>query len=272
MRKTIFITGTSSGIGKATAHYFLSKGWQVAATMRKPEKVTDLPESNVLKKYQLDVQNEEEIQQAIAAAIEDFGKIDVVLNNAGYGVLGPMEYATSAQYDQQFDVNVKGVFNVTKHLLPHFRKNKRGRILNVSSMGGRTTFPFFSLYCATKFAVEGLSESLNYELNEHGIDVKLIEPGGVQTDFTGRSMVWLEGDIQDYEASIQKIKHAMENATTREIPSTPEAVAKVIYEAATTSSSKMRFVVGRDAKTMLAMRKLLGVKRTMKIVRGFYKM
>ncbi|MEN9444063.1 MAG: hypothetical protein RIS47_953, partial [Bacteroidota bacterium] len=160
MRKTILITGASSGIGRACAIYFQQQGWQVAATMRQPEKETELTRLANVKLYQLDVQDTMSINTAIAQAIKDFGIINVVLNNAGYGARGAFEASTREQFVRQFDVNVFGIMSVTQALLPHFRENKTGIIINISSILGRTSFPFYSLYHASKWAVEGFTEGL----------------------------------------------------------------------------------------------------------------
>ncbi|MEO1436911.1 MAG: SDR family NAD(P)-dependent oxidoreductase, partial [Bacteroidota bacterium] len=150
MSKNIFITGSSSGIGKATAKYFAEKGWGVAATMRRPEAEKDLNEIDNVKLYKLDVTDEATIERAVRKSIDHFGKIDVVLNNAGYGTAGPFEAATQKQIKRQFDTNLFGLMDVTRAFLPHFREHKDGLYMNVSSIGGLVTFPTFSLYHSTK--------------------------------------------------------------------------------------------------------------------------
>ncbi len=144
--KTIVITGASSGIGKATARYFAEQGWQVAATMRKPENETELNQIENVSVYQLDVTDNDSIANAAQQIISDFGSVDVVLNNAGYGLIGPFEAASNEQIRQQFDTNVFGLMEVTRAFLPHFRANQAGLFLNVSSIGGRITYPLNSLY------------------------------------------------------------------------------------------------------------------------------
>lgn len=271
MSKTIFITGASSGIGKETATFFANKGWNVAATMRNPQQNRELKETANLKFFTLDVTDAGSIQKAINEAIATFGKIDVLLNNAGYGMAGVMEYASQESIRHQFDVNVFGLFEVTKYMLPHFRQQRSGRIINISSMGGRVAFPLFTYYHATKYAVEGYSESLNYELNPLGIDVKLIEPGGVQTEFAGRSMNFVEGDDPDYNAIQSKLLKALKGEDAA-FPSQPMDVAKMIFKVATTKSKKMRYLVGRDAKMMIGMNKLLGTGNFQKMVKRYYKL
>ena len=164
MEKTILITGSSSGIGKATAQYFHKKGWNVVATMRKPDAETDLVGLDRVLVTRLDVTEQSTIDEAVKRAIDKFGKIDVLLNNAGYGAYGTLEAFPMDRVRRQFETNVLGLLAVTKAVLPHMRAAKSGTIINVSSIGGKMTFPLGTLYHGTKFAVEGLSESLHYEL------------------------------------------------------------------------------------------------------------
>src|SRR6186713_301692 len=187
MNKTIFITGTSSGLGRSTAKLFQANGWNVIATMRNPEKESELTQLEHTLVTRLDVQDPQSIQSAVAAGLARFGRIDALINNAGYGAYGPLEATPPEKIRRQFDVNVLGLLATTQALLPHFRANRSGIIVNISSIGGRMTFPLGTLYHATKFAVEGLSEALHYELAAFGVRVKVIEPGGIKTDFSGRS-------------------------------------------------------------------------------------
>jgi NAD(P)-dependent dehydrogenase (short-subunit alcohol dehydrogenase family) len=258
--KTIVITGSSSGIGKATAKYFAEQGWRVAATMRKPEKETELTGLENVSLYQLDVTDEASITNATQQILADFGTVDVVLNNAGYAVTGPFEAATPEQVQHQFDVNVFGLMRVTRAFLPHFRANGAGLFLNVSSMGGLITFPLMSLYHGTKWAVDGFSESLSYELGELGIQVKIIEPGGVNTDFSGRSRVSASQEgLTDYDeiaAKMTKAVAARRNATSGR--STAEQLAEAIFEAATDGKNQLRYLVGADAEQLVGLRKAQG--------------
>ena len=246
-QKTIFITGASSGIGKATAEYFEKKGWNVAATMRNTSDA--LTESETLKKFELDVQSKDSIAKAVADSITAFGKIDVVLNNAGYGTAGVLESATDEQIRRQFDVNFFGLVDVIRAFLPHFRENKEGLFLNVSSIGGLITLPMFSAYHATKWAVEGLTESLQYELNPLGIELKLIEPGGVKTDFAGRSLDMFQNETdKHYQSTITRMMKNFEGTERFESYSTPEQMAEGIFGAATDGKKQLRYVLGNDAK------------------------
>ena len=182
MTPTILITGASSGIGRAAAKRFQSAGWQVIATMRTPQHERELNTLDRVLVERLDVLDLASIDSAVAAGLARFGRIDVLLNNAGYGAYGPLEATPIEKIRRQFDVNVLGVLATTKAVLPHMRAQGSGTVLNISSIGGKMTFPLGSLYHGTKFAVEGLSESLHYELLPLGIRVKVIEPGMVKTD------------------------------------------------------------------------------------------
>ncbi|MDJ0757515.1 MAG: SDR family oxidoreductase [Ardenticatenaceae bacterium] len=259
--QSIVITGASSGIGKATAKQFAEQGWQVAATMRKPQNETELNQIDHIKLYQLDVTDQASIDNAAAQILNDFERVDVVLNNAGYGLAGPFETSSADRIRRQFDTNVFGLMEVTRAFLPHFRANKAGLFMNVSSIGGRITYPLISLYHATKWAVEGFSESLSYELGELGIQVKLIEPGGVATDFGGRSMDIAtpanpEAYAGDYNDMLVKFQAAM--SAPRTGGSTAEQMAEWIFEAATDGKNQLRYLLGEDANQIYAMREQAG--------------
>lgn len=221
---------------------------------------------------QLDVTDNASITKAIQYGIEKYGSIDVLVNNAGYGACGPLEGASEEKMQHQFDVNVFGVIRMTKAILPHFRKQRSGRIINISSMAGRIALPLGSLYHSSKYAVEGLSESLNFELQPLRIDVKLVEPGAVKTDFYGRSLDFSGGNIADYAPSVNAFQKALATASDRMFPSTPLDIAKAIYKAATTKSNRMRYLVGRDAKMLVFLRNVLGVNLFGTLVRKLYKM
>lgn len=255
--KSIVITGASSGIGKATAKHFAQQGWQVAATMRTPSKETALTEIDNISLYQLDVTDQASIDNAAEAILNDFGTVDVVLNNAGYGLAGPFEAASPEQIKRQFDTNVFGLMEVTRAFLPHFRANKAGMFLNVSSIGGRVTFPYISLYHSTKWAVEGFSESLAYELGQLGIQVKIIEPGGVDTDFSGRSLeMAMPEELPDYTPGVQKFMDSRQSSGLGS--STAEYLAEEIYKATTDGKTQLRYLIGDDAHQTYGMRQQVG--------------
>lgn len=254
--KTILITGSSSGIGRTTVKHFAARGWNVIATMRTPDKETEFNQSTNILVLKLDVEKKDTIQQALEEGIKRFGKIDALLNNAGYGTMGILEGASDEQIRRQFEVNVFGLINMTKAILPHFRSNKEGLLINISSMGGKVTFPTMSLYHSSKFAVEGFSESVSYELASQNIQVKLIEPGAINTDFGGRSMeFYFNESLTDYKqfmgAFLGKLK-VMEQDPA--YASAPELVAETIYQAATDGTSQFRYVVGEDAKMLINMK------------------
>lgn len=254
MERVVLITGASSGIGLHTAKLFQTKNWRVAATMRKPEDAVELQKIVDLECFRMDVTNVDSVRSAIADTLEKFGRIDAVVNNAGYGLLGPFEAASEEQIRKQFEVNVFGLMNVCREIIPYFRKEKRGHIVNIASLGGRIAFPFSSLYNATKWAVEGFSESLQYELEPFGIRVKVIEPGPISTDFYGRSeeIARKEG-LSVYDSKLEPFLEFMNEGGAK----APDGsvVAQVIYDAVTDGSSTLRYQV--NTKGLLALRRFL---------------
>ena len=255
MPLTILITGASSGIGKETAKLFAARGWQVIATMRNPQESGDLACLDNVFLTKLDVTDSESIAKAVEAGLERFGKIDALLNNAGYGAYGPLEASTMERIRRQFDTNVIGLLETTKAVLPHLRKQGSGTIINISSIGGQMAFPLGSLYHGTKFAVEGLSESLYYELEAVGIRVKLVEPGMIATDFAGRSF-----DMANDESlsGYQPVVKGLFGSWSKELKtSEPIVVAEVIWKAATDGASTLRYRAGADAEELLNRRKLV---------------
>jgi NAD(P)-dependent dehydrogenase (short-subunit alcohol dehydrogenase family) len=254
MNKTILITGTSSGLGRASARLFQSKGWNVVATMRAPDQERELTGLERTLVTRLDVQDIASIQSAVAAGIARFGRIDALVNNAGYGAYGPLEATPPEKIRRQFDVNVLGLLSTTQALLPHFRANRDGTIVNVSSIGGRMAFPLGTLYHGTKFAVEGLSEALYYELGPLGIRVKVIEPGGIKTDFGGRSLDFSnDPKLSEYQPLVKKVLDVLGPMTAN--GSTPELIAEVVYAATTDRSDRLRYEAGADAIQFMAGRR-----------------
>jgi NAD(P)-dependent dehydrogenase (short-subunit alcohol dehydrogenase family) len=238
MAKTILITGTSSGIGRATAVYFAAKGWNVAATMRDPLKADSMLRHPQISLFALDVTNADSIAQAITDTLNRYKKIDVLLNNAGYGLFGPIEAIDSQQIQQQFATNLFGLIGVTQQSLPVMRGAGEVLIINVSSIIGRMALPYASLYIATKFAVEGLSESMRYELEPFHIRVKTIEPGSINTEFGKGSKQTAVSD--PYRASMTKFLAVFTKANSA--GSKPDEVAKVIYRAANDRSNRLRYL------------------------------
>lgn len=254
MTKTILITGASSGIGRATAFLFQSKGWNVIATMRNPQVETELNTLDKVLVVKLDVTDLTSIQSAVQEGISKFGQINLLLNNAGYGAYGTLESFTKEKINRQFNTNVIGLLDVTKAILPHFRKNKSGIIINISSIGGQMTFPLGALYHGTKFAVEGISESLSYEVAQFGGQVKLVEPGMIATEFAGRSFDFSHDEsMEEYRPIIGAFMSALPAMAQNASPAS--VVAEVIFEAATDGKSQLRYTAGGDAEVLLANRK-----------------
>ncbi len=270
MSKTIFITGASSGIGKTTAIYFAERGWNVAATMRNPENEEELIKYKTIKCYALDVLDEESIERAFQWAIDDFGTREVLLNNAGYAALGPFEAADKYQIAKQFDTNVIGLMSVCQQFIPYFREQLGGTIINVASVGGRMTFPLYSLYHGTKWAVEGFSESLSFELKPFNIKVKIIEPGAIRTDFYNRSPDILKKEkLKAYDTYVDKTAANYLKAAAS-APG-PIIVAKTIWKAANSESFKLRYAVGSGAPFILFLRNILSDAWFMGLVRSVLK-
>ncbi|RDI99733.1 SDR family NAD(P)-dependent oxidoreductase [Dyella solisilvae] len=260
MKKTVLITGTSSGIGQAAVRRFAEAGWNVVTTMRSPARAVELAWPEQVLVTRLDVQDRASIHDAIEAGIARFGRIDALVNNAGFGQYGLFEATPEDKIREQFDVNVFGVMEVIRAMLPHFRQHRAGVIVNVSSGAGMFTLPMISLYCASKFALEGFSESLSYELASQGVAVKLVIPhGGVSsTRFGERSGREYAGHaaIADYDAFVAATNQAFDRMRAARMMTSDE-VAQVIYEAATDGSDRLRYLVGDDARGFVKARREL---------------
>ena len=253
--KTIFVTGSSSGLGRAAAKLFSSRGWNVIATMRNPEKEKELATLPKIVLLPLDITDHQQIERAVASAMA-LGVIDVVFNNAGYGMAGPLEGLTDEQMARMVNTNLMGPIRTTKAFLPYFRENGAGLFINTTSIGGLITVPFNSMYHATKWALEGWSESMAFELNQLGIGMKIVEPGGMKTDFFTRSFD--TGRHSSYDALVDKVMSAITDPKQMAAYSTPEQIAEVVYEAATDGKDQLRYVAGADAKATYAARLQLG--------------
>jgi NAD(P)-dependent dehydrogenase (short-subunit alcohol dehydrogenase family) len=238
MAKTILITGASSGIGRATALYFAERGWNVAATLRDPLRADSALQHPQISLFALDVTNADSIAQAITGTLDRYKKVDVLLNNAGYGLFGPIEAIESQQIQQQFATNLFGLIGVTQQILPAMRSAGEGLVINVSSIVGRMALPYASSYVATKFAVEGLSESMRYELEPFRIRVKMIEPGSITTEFGKGSKQIAVSD--PYRAGMAKFLAVFAKGNSG--GAKPEEVARVIYRAANDSSNRLRYL------------------------------
>lgn len=243
MQKTIFITGASSGLGKAAAILFQAKGWKVIATMRntaKESELTKLPDITLLP---LDVTDTKQIRETVKSVLSHH-TVDVVLNNAGYGLIGPLEALGDEQIQLQVQTNLFGVIRVTSAFVPYFRERKSGTFINITSSFGLLGYPTCSIYNATKFGVDGFSESLALELAQFGIRVKVVAPGGMQTDFAGRS---LQGGMHDaYKQLVDKVSEGYSEERIANY-TRAEEVAQVIYDAATDNKDQLRYIAGKDA-------------------------
>ncbi|NIG54536.1 SDR family oxidoreductase [Chitinophaga sp. Cy-1792] len=256
MRKTVFITGASTGLGKASARLFQSIGWNVIATMRNPQYETELTALENVSVLKLDVTDPEQIKETVAAAIS-MHTIDLVLNNAGYGLIGVLEALSDEQITRQLNTNLLGVIRLTKGFIPYFRERKAGMFINITSMFGLAGYPTCSVYAATKFAVDGFSESLAYELAHFGVKVKIVAPGGIQTDFAGRSM---DGGLHGaYTELADKVAAGYSEENISRF-STAEAVAAVIYAAATDNKNQLRYFAGEDAINLYHERETFGAE------------
>jgi len=251
MTKTIFITGASAGIGKATAKLFAAKGWHVIATMRKPENEKELNELDKVTLLPLDVTDRKQIKETVQKALA-LGLVDVVFNNAGYAVLGALEAISDEEIVRQMDTNFLGVVRVTQAFIPYFREQKAGLFITTGSSAGLMGFPLSSIYDASKWALEGWSESLSFELNEFGIGIKTIEPGLVATEIGDRSVFAAH---PAYQPIMNKF---MAMITPDKAVSTAGQIAEVVYGAATDGTTTLRYVCGEDAKALYAQRLAVG--------------
>ncbi len=258
MNKTVLITGASSGFGASAASFFAANGWNVVATMRNTHKTPYFSHPENIFVTRLDVEDTTSIDVAVKSGIERFGKIDALVNNAGYGLFGIFESASREAIQKQFAVNVFGAMDVTRAILPHFRDNKSGTIINISSGAGAIGFPTASIYSSSKFALEGWSEGLRYELASLGIGVKIIEPGGApQTDFLNRaggesSGLQIIEDYLPFQEHTGKLFQAM--ASTADADAVEKVVAAV-YEAATGNDDRFRYSPTEDIQPILTARR-----------------
>ena len=243
-----FITGASTGFGRELAEQTLRAGYKVVATARKPEQLADLVEQypgNAIA-LPLDVTDEGSVEAAVSDTIELFGHVDVLVNNAGYGLAGAIEEATEAEYMPVFETNVFGLIRVTKAFLPQFRKQRSGHIVNMSSIGGLIGMPGWAFYNATKFAVNGFSEGLAAELEPLGITVTVIEPGAFRTDFLGRSGVEAEARIDDYDATAGKTREYFHTQAGKQ-KGDPVRGVKAIIDVVTSPNPPRHLLLGSQA-------------------------
>jgi len=238
------ITGASTGLGRKLAEAVLAHGDRVVATARKKETVADLEQQypDHARAVRLDVTDLAQVKASVEAAIDAFGHIDVLVNNAGYGLLGAVEEVSDAQIRQQFETNLFGLLNVTRAVLPLLREQKSGHILNITSVGGQVSFPTFGMYHGTKYAIEGISESLAKEVAPFGIKVTIVEPGAFKTDFATRSLARAE-QIAAYEPLYEALLKAFEGGVYGDPARAAQAMIKVVEA----EEPPLRLALGADA-------------------------
>jgi NAD(P)-dependent dehydrogenase (short-subunit alcohol dehydrogenase family) len=261
-QKVAIVTGSSSGIGYATSLLLARNRFHTYATMRNIEKSADIQEiANKerlpLQVMQLDVNNDASIRNSIEKIESENERIDVLVNNAGYGLVGAFEDLSVEEIKLQFETNFFGVIRLTQQVLPIMRKQKLGTIVNVSSGAGRIGFPGMSAYVSSKFALEGLSESMSYELEPFGIKLVIIEPGVIRTNFKKNSVMSKKSEdnssISPYSSIIQKIDSSISSMVEHATP--PEEVAKAILHAVISNNPKLRYLVGNDMIMMAETKK-----------------
>jgi len=270
MKKVALITGASSGIGKETARLLAKQGYTVYGAARRLEKMKDLEQAGV-KLLAMDVTDEASMVNGVKQILQAEGRIDVLLNNAGYGSYGALEDVPMSEARYQFEVNIFGMARLTQLVLPQMRQQHSGRIINISSIGGKLGEPHGVWYHATKYAVEGLSDSLRMELKEFGIDVVIIEPGAIITEWAGiarENMLKTSGDTA-YGALTRK--HAAMFERADKMGSQPIVVAKTIAKAITASRPKTRYATGGGAKLILFVRRILSDRMFDKLMLGMMK-
>lgn len=254
--KTLLITGASSGIGKETAKLMVENGYRVYGASRRLEKMQDLKDLGV-KLLQMDVTDDQSMVDGIQKILKNEGRIDVLINNAGYGSYGALEDVSMEEAKYQFEVNIFGLARLTQLVLPQMRKQMGGRIINISSIGGSIGEPHGAWYHATKYALEGLSDSLRLELKQFNIDVVLIKPGAILTEWNGiarDNLLKVSGNTAYNELAHKHFK-MLERADAQ--GSDPIVVAKTILRASMATQPKTRYATGKGAKMILFLRRIL---------------
>lgn len=258
-KKVALVTGASSGIGKATAKKLLEDGLTVYVAARRVEKMQDLEELGAIA-IKMDITVEEDIQNLVSTIKENHGGVDVLVNNAGYAIYGAVEDTTIEDAKHQFDVNIFGLARLTQLLLPYMREQKSGKIINMSSMGGKIYTPLGAWYHATKHALEGWSDCLRLELAQYGVDVVIIEPGIIETEFgdvMSGPMMERSGDTA-YSELAKSMSRASEESYKKGNGSPPSVIADVVSKAVASNKPKTRYAAGKMAKLMIFLRKILG--------------
>jgi short-subunit dehydrogenase len=259
-KKVIVITGASSGIGKETALTLINEGHIVYGAARRVEQMKDLTKTGGFA-LKLDVTDQNQVKNCVKQVMDEQGRIDVLVNNAGYGLYGAVEDLSIEDAKRQFDVNIFGLASITKEVLPHMRAQKSGKIINISSMGGKIYTPLGAWYHATKHALEGWSDCLRIELKQFGIDVVVVEPGAIATEFGDvlyEPMLKNSGSGPYKNMAEAMAKTTKESYEKKGAASPPSVIADVISKAISSGKPKTRYVAGKMAKPMMFIRKYLG--------------
>lgn len=267
MKKIILITGASSGMGKDFALSLLKKGHIVYGLARRVDKMKEIVQAGG-KAIAMDVTDESQIQNAVDQVMKEQGRIDVLINNAGYAVYGPVEEVPIDVARRQFEVNIFGLASLTQKIIPIMRENKSGTIINISSIGGKMYTPMGAWYHATKHALEGWSDCLRLELEPFGIDVVIIEPGGIATDFYKVFQEKLQGDTKNgpYASALRKLIKSIKEMNEKGRLSPPSVITKLIDKVVNSKKPKTRYAAGAYAKLLIFMRKYLGDRIFDKII------
>ena len=258
----VLITGCSTGIGRAAAEYLAAKGHTVYASARRPESIADL-EAKAIKTLALDVTDEASMQAAVKAVEEAEGSVGALVNNAGYSQSGAVESVRLDDVRAQFETNVFGLIRMSQLVLPGMREKGRGRIVNIGSMGGTLTFPGGGIYHATKYAVEAISDAMRFEVKGFGVDVVLIQPGLITSDFAAAAVGALntgtsgDGPYGDFNQAVASGTVDAYKGPTAKLGGPPESVAKVIEKAITSRRPRTRYKVTASARLIMGQRKLL---------------
>jgi short-subunit dehydrogenase len=261
VKKVILITGASSGIGKDTALSLIKEGYVVYGVARRLEMMQDIIQAGGYA-FKMDILKERNIDDVVNQILKEQNRIDILINNAGYGLWGAVETISIDEAKRQFDVNIFGLAYLTKKIIPIMRKQKSGKIINMSSMGGKVYTPFGAWYHATKYALEGWSDCLRIELKSFGVDVILIEPGVIKTEFQD---VMMDSTVErsigtPYEKKLKALEKATQEMYARGIGSPPSTITKLIIKAINSNNPKRRYVGGLFAKPMLFIKKWFGDK------------
>ena len=274
MKKVVIITGASRGFGELIAKKFQKENFQVIATMRKVDSSPSLKKLENLDIKKLDVTVKSDIKNVVDYTVEKYGRIDILINNAGYGAFGFLEEASDEEIRNQFNVNYFGLIDCIKGVLPQMRKQKDGVIVNISSIAGRFGLPFTSLYNSSKFAVEGLTECLHYELSLFGIDIKTVAPGSFRTGFHDSINFTEDEKKEDLDVVRENLKKALEDGIKNEPPfpfgfGNNDDVANFVFKKSITKSKVSNFI-GRDTKIINFFIKIFGRELLFKIIKKLW--